>query len=177
MDIRDEYRRDVREVYENLAKALDELHGTGALEAYKADCQRVLAEANSGGLVELDDDGNPVLPTSPEASLRAKAAQLIGAASKRALRRYVVEGLDVAKRAGQDVTPAIAQHVCHKIVGRGVKREFLNAHFGTPGRTAADKSTVTLDQLKEMLDWLEDGLDELKSNLKAIRNAAKARVG
>lgn len=172
-EILEEYRCDVRRVYEDLAKVLGALQASGAMDAYKADCQRVLAAAAAGQAVERDDDGDPVMPTSPDKTARAKAAQLIGAASKRALRRYVVEGLDGAKAEGQDVTPAIAQHVCHQIVGRGVKREFLSSRFGTPGRTAADKSKLTLNQLQELLDWLEEGLDELKAAMKAIRRGAK----
>lgn len=175
-DILEEYRRDVRRVYADLDKLLAGLEGSGALSAYTADCQRVLASASAGEGVERDDDGDPVMPTRPDKTARAKAAQLIGAASKRALRRYVVEGLDGAKAEGQDVTPAIAQHVCHAIVGRGVQREFLGQRYGTPGRTAADKSKLTLGELQELLDGLENGLDELKAAMQAIRRGAKRQV-
>lgn len=175
-DILEEYRLEVRRVYAALNTHLGGLEGSGALAAYAADCERVLADAKAGRAVERDEDGKAVLPTSPDKTARAKAAQLIGAASKRALRRYVVEGLDGAKAEGQDVTPAIAQHVCHQIVGRGVQREFLAERYSTPGRTAADKSKLTLDELQELLDWLEDGLDELKTAMQAIRRGAKHQI-
>lgn len=174
--ILEEYRIEVRRVYAALDKALAALESSGALAAYSADCEQVLANAKAGKLVERDEDGNPVMPTSPGKTARAKAAQLIGAASKRALRRYVVEGLDGAKAEGQDVTPAIAQHVCHKIVGRGVQREFLAERYSTPGRTAADKSKLTLAELDDLLAWLEDGLDDLKAAMQAIRRGAKVQL-
>ena len=82
-DILEEYRRDVRRVYADLDKLLAGLEGSGALAAYSADCERVLADAKAGRAVERDDDGKALLPTSPDKTARAKAAQLIGAASKR----------------------------------------------------------------------------------------------
>jgi len=168
-----EYRHDVFALYEAFRLDMTALDASGAMKEHARHCESLRAGFAATGAGETDDDGNPVMPPSPAAKLKARLAQSIGAASKRALRRYVCDALIVAKKQDLDVTPSIAQHVCHKIVGRGVKREFLNDTFGTKGRTAADKSTLTEAELREYVQALQAKLDALKAEMKEIRVEAR----
>ena len=54
-----------------------------------------------------------------------------------------------------------------------MKREFLNDTFGTKGRTAADKSTLTDSELRGYVQGLQAELDELKLKMREIRVEAR----
>ena len=168
-----EYRLDVVAIYSALRLDRQALQASDAMEEHARLCESLRADFAETGQGKTDEDGNLVMPPSPEAKLRARLAQAIGAASKRALRRYVCDALILARREGLDVTPSIAQHVCHQVVGRGVKREFLNDTFGTKGRTAADKSMLTDSELRGYVQGLQAELDELKVKMHEIRVEAR----
>lgn len=51
-----------------------------------------------------------------------------------------------------DITPTLAQNFAFDVINRGVEREFLIKNFATKGRTAADKTKTTMDDLSEVIE-------------------------
>jgi len=74
-------------------------------------------------------------------AIAGRCGSAIGSARKFCQREIVV---GVLKKAvgdnGVDITPAVANATMKKIVGHGSDKITLNKYFGTPGRTAAQKS-------------------------------------
>lgn len=105
---------------------------------------------------------------------------MCGAAKKRVLRDVVVEALLKAKKGGLDITPTVAMHVCERVIGRGIDNSQTLKNFATPGRTAADKSRVTIDELSVLEEGLRKQLAALSlvmADIKeAHRRAYKARL-
>lgn len=50
-----------------------------------------------------------------------------------------------------DITPTLANHYSFEVIGRGLDKAFLNKAFGKPGRTAADKTKTTLDDMSDFI--------------------------
>ena len=97
----------------------------------------------------------------------ATKAQFIGAAGKRLRQAVAVMLLDRLKKAGWDITPAVAVKVAKMLLERGVNRKMLLDRYATPGRTAAQKADFTcLEELPKdslyisALDKLNGLLDE-----------------
>lgn len=58
----------------------------------------------------------------------------------------------------KDITTTAAMHIFKSIMGRGVSNRFLIKTFGTPKRTAADKSTIFEEDLSSEITFLKDEL-------------------
>lgn len=76
-----------------------------------------------------------------------KCGAACSAATKHLIRSVAVEHLITAKEAGLDITPTVAQNMFKRLLGRGVDCREMLFCFATPGRTAANKSTVTADDM------------------------------
>lgn len=75
-----------------------------------------------------------------------RCGAMIGAAKKHGQRDILITLFKQAvERQSLDVTPAVANAAAKEVFGRGVDKATLNATFGTPGRTASDKSRVYAD--------------------------------
>ena len=86
-------------------------------------------------------------------AVRAAAGRcgaLCSAAIKRASRDHLIALLLAHKGKGLDITPTVAQRVCDRVLGRGVDTRKTLEAFATPGRTAADKSTLGAADLVEI---------------------------
>lgn len=97
------------------------------------------------------------------------------AASKRLCRAVVLDGLEKAKASGLDITPAVAQHSCERLLGRGVSELSTLESFATPGRTAETKSRVSAADLVDIesaimieLESVAEAMVEIKLHHKAI---------
>lgn len=92
-----------------------------------------------------------------------------GAAHKRCKRGLVLLALQVEREAGTDITPAVAAHVFERLIGRGVDERAAAEQFATPGRTAADKSTVGAADLAELETHLALQIQGLIDQMTVIR--------
>ena len=97
------------------------------------------------------------------------------AASKRLFRSVVLDGLEKAKASGLDITPAVAQHSCERLLGRGVSELSTLESFSTPGRTAENKSRVSAADMADIetailadLESVAEAMVEIKLHHKAI---------
>jgi len=61
-------------------------------------------------------------------------------------------GFNLEKILDFDITPTLANHFSESILGRGLDSKFLNKNFGTPGRTAANKTKTTLDEMSDFIN-------------------------
>ena len=74
-------------------------------------------------------------------AIAGRCGSAIGSARKFCQRQIVVGVLkDAVDHNGVDITPAVANATMKAVVGHGSDKVALNKYFGTPGRTAAQKS-------------------------------------
>ena len=116
-------------------------------------------------------------------AVRAAAGRcgaLCSAAIKRASRDHLIALLLEHKGKGLDITPTVAQHVCDRVLGRGVDTRKTLEAFATPGRTAADKSTLGAADLVEIeqalgaqVGTIRDAAQVIKSECVAAYQAGK----
>lgn len=62
----------------------------------------------------------------------------------------------------RDITTTAAMQIFKGVMGRGVSNRFLLQAFGTPDRTAANKSEIFKDNLEQEIDHLKLGLEIFK---------------
>ena len=68
-----------------------------------------------------------------------------------------------------DITPTLANNCAKKLLGRGFDRLILNAMFGTPGRTAADKTKTHVEHLSALMAVCRQGLQDLDFSVTELR--------
>lgn len=69
-----------------------------------------------------------------------------------------------------DITPTLANNCAKQLLGRGFDRLILNAMFGTPGRTAADKTKTQVEHLSTLMAVCRQGLQDLDFSVAEIRS-------
>lgn len=104
-----------------------------------------------------------------------RCGSAIGAAAKRAKRRHVLKAMNKIYQSGMDITPAVAQGSAHRLLGRGFDSLELIKLFATPGRTAANKSQVTENDLIEFEEELVKELETLALRLRKCKEDAKLK--
>lgn len=70
---------------------------------------------------------------------------------------------------GLDITPTLANHFAKEVLGRGFDLSVLNAAFGTPGRTAANKTNVTTADMNDFKQVCQKGLAALEARVSELR--------
>ena len=96
-----------------------------------------VSDKGAVNIVPYDDISAKVLKEVSQ--FTGRCGGYCGAASKRAKTDLVVAGLETLDDC--DLTSTMANNLCKAILGRGMNRD-ARALFSTPGRTAADKSTL-----------------------------------
>lgn len=99
----------------------------------------------------------------------------IAALSKAAKRHLVISYLYGAKQSGLDITPTVANASAERVMNRGIDKYYLNQYFGTMGRTAAEKSAVTAEDLAQTEAFLKRDLDILEQHMASTRRALRSR--
>jgi len=94
-----------------------------------------------------------------------------GAAAKRLKRAVILDALLEARDNGLDITPTVAMRVFERLIGRGVDNRATLYCFATPGRTAADKSTLKADDLGTLDSRLDALLLALVEPIATIKKA------
>lgn len=123
-------------------------------------------------------EGTPCFPGDDEqvqALVRQAAARCganVAAAVKREKRRLLLEGLLATRQAGVDITPAVAQGTARRLLGRGLDPRATAKLFATLGRTAANKSNVTADDLVQLENELHQRLASLLLAIEQAKNQA-----
>jgi len=125
-----------------------------------------------------DTSGGPCLPSVEETDRLIRRAigrcgAAVGAAVKVAKRALIVDALASAKSGGMDITPTIANNISSRLLDRKVDTRALAQMFGTPGRTAADKSTVRPEHTAELEQQLNVAIEAQRVQLQVIKEAAR----
>lgn len=102
-----------------------------------------------------------------------RLAALTSAATKRAKRELIFGHLLQAKAGGLDITPTVARHSIVRVLKRSVSMAALMRTFGSPGRTATDKSTVQAEELADLERLIIERLSQLEVAMVKVREAFK----
>lgn len=105
-------------------------------------------------------------------SMAGRCGARVAAAHKRCKRGLVFSELVIARDAGLDITPTVAEHVCERL-GRGVDFRKALTFFGTPGRTAAQKSGVVQEDMASIEAQLSPQVSLLIYEMTVIRERHK----
>ena len=133
------------------------------LQSYEIEVEAAYAELLQRFLFNRDG-GVEVLR-----SIAGKCGARLAAAHKRCKRELMFSVLTAARTSGLDITPTVAEHLCTRLIGRGVDFRAALVTFGTPGRTAATKSKVAMDDLAQFEAELIPQVRELIEEMKVIR--------
>lgn len=130
---------------------------------------RALFRNDRGHLVlgELSDDNMRAQIQTVSARLGARC----GASVKRAKRQLLQLALQTAQHQGLDITPWIANRCAERLLHRGISMRWANEHFGTPGRTAKDKSSTSPADLEQLESLVRRDLAELMQQILRIKAA------
>ncbi len=101
-------------------------------------------------------------------SANRRCAALSSAASKRAKRAFVFAYLRNIS-GDPDFTITNVHHCVNSVLGRSVDRRAIAEEFGTPDRTAADKSDWSHEDLKDLIIKIETDLKSFQKSLASIR--------
>lgn len=75
-----------------------------------------------------------------------------------------------------DVTTTAATQIIKRIMGRGVSNKYLLEEFGTPKRTASNKSEIFTMDLKNYEDKIRKEYLQFQSELKKVLEATQLKV-
>lgn len=106
---------------------------------------------------------------------RQRRRALYAAAGKRARRALIFQYLERKRAQGTDMTTTVVLHWVKKIMGRGVDSRAVMQMFGTPGRTAADKSGVNPDDYAHEFAEVQQFMDGLLNLMEIRRGDATLR--
>ncbi|MBD8828999.1 hypothetical protein [Pseudomonas sp. CFBP 13602] len=133
------------------------------ISAYETEIETAYAELLESFLAYLERGlGDPK-------AMAGRCGAQVAAAHKRCKRGLLFSALMAAQGIGMDITPTVAEHLCSRLIGRGVDVRAALKAFGTPGRTAADKSTVSPSDLGDLEKQLGPQIQALISDMTAIR--------
>ncbi|MGC6373678.1 hypothetical protein [Pseudomonas sp. S2.OTC.A_B10] len=133
------------------------------LETYESEIETAYAELLASFLLYLENGaGEP-------ATMAGRCGAQVAAAHKRCKRGLVFAALATALAEGLDITPTVAEHLCARLIGRGVDFRAALEAFATPGRTAATKSSVRQADLADFEAALAPQIQGLISAMKVIR--------
>lgn len=110
-------------------------------------------------------------------SMAGRCGARVAAAHKRCKRGLVFSELVTARDAGLDITPTVAEHVFERLIGRGVDFRKALTFFGTPGRTAANKSGVVREDTANIEAKLYPQVSALIYEMSVIRERCKEEYG
>ncbi|MCQ2032246.1 hypothetical protein [Stutzerimonas zhaodongensis] len=107
-------------------------------------------------------------------ALAGRCGALCSAASKVAKRTLIFEVLLAHKKQGLDITQTFADQSIKRILGRSVSAESTREAFATPGRTAAQRSTLKAEDLEQIEADIDEQLDSLLATLSEVRSRRSA---
>lgn len=137
------------------------------LAAYEADVAHAFSDLLVAFRAMLDEE---------EGDMRSHAGRCgarLAAAHKRCKRGLIFSVLAQAQDHGLDITPTVAEHLCARLIGRGVDFSAALEKFGTPGRTAANKSRTTEADLHGFEEALYPEIMGLVAAMAEIRQRYK----
>lgn len=95
---------------------------------------------------------------------------MISAASKRAKRQVVFNALLEQKNDyGVDIPPSVVHHVGRVLLGRGFDEKVAMRVFADKGRTAADKTETTVNDLLPVIDRIAHELRHFETAMQQVR--------
>lgn len=141
------------------------------VHAYETDVKEAYAELLDSFLKYIQTgEGKPQ-------TMAGKCGAKVAAAHKRCKRGLVFSALSTAVEGGMDITPTVAENVFGRLIGRGVDFRAALSSFGTPGRTATNKSSVRAAHLAEFESSLLPEIDALILDMKVIRERYRDDYG
>ena len=133
------------------------------LETYESEIEAAYVELLESFLAYLERGAGDL------SVMAGRCGARVGAAHKRCKRGLVFAALATALAEGLDITPTVAENLCARLIGRGVDLRAALQTFGTPGRTAATKSSVRQADLAGFEAALAPEIHSLISAMKVIR--------
>ncbi len=112
-------------------------------------------------------------PVGDVRKIASRCGAQVAAAHKRCKRDLMFAALNKAVAEGVDITPTVAEHMCGRLIGRGVDYRSAMKAFGTPGRTAAVKSPVTAEDLASFEAGMRVEVHSLIVEMTTIRERHK----
>ncbi|MFG8764958.1 hypothetical protein ACEOVB_29635 [Pseudomonas aeruginosa] len=107
----------------------------------------------------------------------AAVGRFVGAAGQKTMRAFAGIYLRWLQDQGHDLTYFQAEKICKRILGRGANRAWLLENFATPGRTAADKSTISAEEMSALVQGVDKSAEDFKRMLQPIRLQVKSLHG
>ncbi len=107
-------------------------------------------------------------------AISRSCAAAVSAAVKRAKRSFVFKRLEALQSDGADLTITNVEHIAREILGRGFDNRAVAEVFGTPGRTAADKSDWSPDR-DEVVVNVQVGLRKFLKVLDTYKHLLRIR--
>lgn len=136
---------------------------TNLLETYESEIEAAYVELLESFLAYLEGGAGDL------SAMAGRCGAQMAAAHKRCKRGLVFAALATALAEGLDITPTVAKNLCARLIGRGVDFRAALKKFGTPGRTAATKSSVRQADLAGFEAALAPEIQSLISAMKVIR--------
>lgn len=137
-----------REYLDRLSKAVNEHERKMAIEFYNSNMAFIGAE----------------IAASVKRVKREFICEVIeflnsGESAHKKIQNAISSGHDLIKTfevvADIDITPTLAQHFSSEIIRRGLDNRYLNAKFARKGRTAAEKTKTTVDDLSDVISYMQ----------------------
>lgn len=105
-----------------------------------------------------------------------RGGALVGAEGKSARRELVFKRLaEATKKRGWDMTQTHAYQSAKRILGRGVSFDHARQWFATKERSAADKSSLDIAEMKDVESSIRKEVALLDDKMETIREALKTR--
>ncbi|HGJ7737687.1 TPA: hypothetical protein ACYSE6_006284 [Pseudomonas aeruginosa] len=107
----------------------------------------------------------------------AAVGRFVGAAGQKTMRAFAGIYLRWLQAQGYDLTYFQAEKICKRILGRGANRAWLLENFATPGRTAANKSAISAEEMRALVQGVDQAAEGFKRMLRPIRLQVKRLHG
>ncbi|HGP0233807.1 TPA: hypothetical protein ACLEYZ_005803 [Pseudomonas aeruginosa] len=111
------------------------------------------------------------------ASAWAAVGRLVGAAGQKTMRAFAGIYLCRLRDHGHDLTYHQAEKICRRILGRGANRAWLLENFATPGRTAANKSPISTEEMLSLEQGVDKAAEAFKLRLRPVLQQVKRLHG
>ena len=134
------------------------------LNKYRKDVVDAYAQARAASDAEGEEKGTAI----------GVCGALVTAAGKRALRDFYLEALKAELRHNTiEITATNISQSMIRVIGRKANTAWITEHFGTPGRTSANKSSATEKDFADFERRTAPKVAKFKQELAEIRRLAK----
>lgn len=138
------------------------------LDRYKADVESIYSTQIERLKTAIAENGDK------NQVLKIMNAKLSGAGRRARVELMIACLSDLSENL--DITRTVAANSIFRVMGRKIKNESLVHAFSTSGRTAADKSKVTAEDLAQAELQMKKALEYLVESMTAMRKAVSSTM-